>query len=70
MTPAPALPGETICGAAFMMLSGIYPIWGMRALPGHPATGLTIGFFTIAIGQPPSKAHQRLSDKNNWIRTE
>ena len=42
--PAVALVGGAIFGAA-------YVIWGVRALPDRPATGLMIGFLTIAVGQ-------------------
>ena len=34
-----------------MTLSGVYLVWGVSALPDRPATGLTTGFLTIAIGQ-------------------
>lgn len=49
--PALALIGGAIFGAAYVMLSGIYLIWGVRALPSRPATGLMIGFLTLAVGQ-------------------
>ncbi|MGV0876519.1 MFS transporter [Martelella sp. FLE1502] len=49
--PAFALIGGALFGAAYMMLTGVYLIWGVHALPDRPATGLTIGFLTIAIGQ-------------------
>tara|TARA_B100000678_G_scaffold267551_1_gene253176 strand:- start:177 stop:1310 length:1134 start_codon:yes stop_codon:yes gene_type:complete len=38
-------------GAAYVMLTGVYLVWGIRALPDRPATGLTIGFLSLAIGQ-------------------
>ena len=47
----PALLGGVLFGAAYVMLTGVYLIWGTNALPDHPATGLMIGFLTIAIGQ-------------------
>ena len=45
------LVGGALFGAAYVMLTGIYLVWGVRALPDQPATGLKIGFLTIAIGQ-------------------
>ena len=51
MMPALILIGGVFFGAAYVMLTGVYLIWGVRALPESPATGLTIGFLTIAIGQ-------------------
>ena len=49
--PAVALVGGAIFGAAYVMMTGVYLIWGVRALPDRPATGLMIGFLTIAVGQ-------------------
>lgn len=50
-TPALTLAGGVLFGAAYITLSGVYLVWGVSALPDRPATGLTIGFLTIAIGQ-------------------
>ncbi|WP_349294770.1 MFS transporter (plasmid) [Thioclava sp. 'Guangxiensis'] len=50
-TPALALTGGLLFGAAYVMLTGVYLIWGTHALPARPATGLMIGFLTIAVGQ-------------------
>ncbi|MBF6615743.1 MAG: MFS transporter [Candidimonas sp.] len=50
-TTALVLCGGILFGAAYIMLTGVYLIWGVMALPDRPATGLTIGFLTIAIGQ-------------------
>lgn len=50
-TPALALIGGALFGAAYVMLTGVYLIWGVRALSDRPATGLMIGFLTIAVGQ-------------------
>lgn len=50
-TPLLALSGGALFGAAYMMLTGVYLVWGVRALPDRPAIGLTVGFLTIAIGQ-------------------
>ena len=47
----PTLVGGAIFGAAYVMLTGVYLIWGIRALPDRPATGLMVGFLTIAVGQ-------------------
>lgn len=49
--PASALLGGALFGAAYITLSGIYLVWGVSALPERPATGLTIAFLSIAIGQ-------------------
>ena len=49
--PALALIGGALFGAAYVMLTGVYLVWGIRALPDRPASGLMIGFLTIAIGQ-------------------
>ncbi|WP_414832715.1 MFS transporter [Afifella sp. YEN Y35] len=50
-TPATTLAGGALFGAAYVMLTGIYLVWGVAALSDRPATGLMIGFLTIAIGQ-------------------
>lgn len=50
-SPALALLGGVLFGAAYVMLTGVYLIWGVRAVAARPATGLMIGFLTIAVGQ-------------------
>lgn len=50
-TPALSLIGGALFGAAYVMLTGVYLVWGTHALPDRPATGLMIGFLTIAVGQ-------------------
>ncbi|WP_217648528.1 hypothetical protein [Halomonas sp. QHL1] len=50
-TPLLALCGGMLFGAAYIMLTGVYLIWGVSALSDRPATGLMIGFLTIAIVQ-------------------
>lgn len=50
-TPLLAAGGGALFGAAYIMLTGVYLVWGVRTLPDRPATGLTVGFLTIAIGQ-------------------
>ncbi|MDT0683442.1 MFS transporter [Roseicyclus sp. F158] len=50
-TPALAVIGGALFGAAYVMLTGVYLVWGTHALPDRPATGLMIGFLTIAVGQ-------------------
>lgn len=50
-TPATALLGGVVFGAAYVMLSGIYLVWGVVALPDRPATGLMVGFLSLAVGQ-------------------
>ncbi|PIA68864.1 MFS transporter [Pseudomonas sediminis] len=49
--PALTLLGGALFGAAYITLSGIYLVWGVAALPERPATGLTVAFLSIAIGQ-------------------
>ncbi|PYE80875.1 MFS transporter [Pseudoroseicyclus aestuarii] len=49
--PAPMLVGGAVFGAAYVMLTGVYLVWGTNALPDRPATGLMVGFLTIAVGQ-------------------
>lgn len=50
-TPALILIAGVVFGAAYVMLTGLYLVWGVRALSDRPATGLMIGFLTIAVGQ-------------------
>ncbi|WNL42471.1 YbfB/YjiJ family MFS transporter [Halomonas sp. PAMB 3264] len=50
-TPAMALIGGLLFGMAYIMLTGVYLVWGINALPERPATGLMVGFLTIAVGQ-------------------
>lgn len=50
-TPMLALVGGVLFGAAYITLTGLYLVWGVSALPNRPATGLMVGFLTIAVGQ-------------------
>ncbi|BES73364.1 YbfB/YjiJ family MFS transporter [Marinobacter nanhaiticus D15-8W] len=50
-TPVTTLGGGALFGAAYVMLTGVYLVWGVTALPHRPATGLMVAFLTIAIGQ-------------------
>lgn len=50
-TPALTLVGGALFGAAYVMLTGVYLVWGTAALPDGPGTGLMVGFLTIAVGQ-------------------
>ena len=50
-TPTLTLIGGVMFGAAYVMLTGVYLVWGTAALPDRPATGLMIGFLTFAVGQ-------------------
>lgn len=50
-TPVLTLVGGASFGAAYVMLTGVYLVWGTAAMPHRPATGLMVGFLTIAIGQ-------------------
>lgn len=50
-SPATTLAGGALFGAAYVMLTGVYLVWGVAVVPERPATGLMIGFLTIAVGQ-------------------
>lgn len=50
-TPSLTLIGGALFGMAYVMLTGVYLVWGTATLPGRPATGLMAGFLAIAIGQ-------------------
>ncbi|MFJ1301690.1 MFS transporter [Pseudomonadota bacterium AL_CKDN230030165-1A_HGKHYDSX7] len=50
-TAALALAGGALFGLAYITLTGVYLVWGVTALPQRPATGLTISFLFLAIGQ-------------------
>lgn len=50
-TPMLTLSGGLLFGVAYMTLTGVYLIWGVSALPARPATGLTVGFLALAVGQ-------------------
>ena len=50
-TPTLALGGGVLFGLAYIMITGVYLVWGVSALAERPATGLMVGFLTIAIGQ-------------------
>ena len=46
-----ALLGAALFGASYIMLTGVYLVWGTAVLPERPATGLTIAFLAFAVGQ-------------------
>ncbi|SEB05070.1 MFS transporter [Rubrimonas cliftonensis] len=50
-SPPLVLAGGALFGAAYVMLTGVYLVWGVRAFAQRPATGLMVGFLTIAVGQ-------------------
>jgi predicted MFS family arabinose efflux permease len=50
------LGGGLLFGAAYIMLTGVYLLWGVLALPHRPATGVTIAFLALAIGQTAGAA--------------
>ena len=50
-TSALSLIGGALFGAAYVTVTGVHLIWGVRALSDRPATGLMIGFLTMAVGQ-------------------
>ena len=53
---AVTLSGGALFGAAYIMLTGVYLLWGVSALPHRPATGVTIAFLALAIGQTAGAA--------------
>jgi len=46
-----ALVGGGVFGAAYLMLTGVYLVWGTAALPERPASGVTVAFLALAVGQ-------------------
>ena len=50
-TEATTFVGGVLFGGAYVLLTGVYLIWGVNTLPDRPATGLMIGFLMIAVGQ-------------------
>lgn len=43
--------GGALFGASYIVLTGIYLLWGVSALPCRPATGVMIAFLALAVGQ-------------------
>jgi predicted MFS family arabinose efflux permease len=43
--------GGALFGASYVLLSGVYLVWGLKILPGRPAVGLMVGFLMMAVGQ-------------------
>jgi len=43
--------GGALFGASYVLLSGVYLVWGLRILPDSPAIGLMVGFLMMAVGQ-------------------
>ena len=50
-SPSLVIGGGALFGAAYILLTGVYLVWGVSALPDRPASGLTVAFLAIAIGQ-------------------
>lgn len=50
------LGGGLLFGVAYIMLTGVYLLWGVLALPDRPATGVMIAFLALAIGQTAGAA--------------
>lgn len=50
------LAGGLLFGVAYIMLTGVYLLWGVAALPDRPATGVMIAFLALAIGQTAGAA--------------
>lgn len=49
--PALVMASGALFGAAYMLLSGVYLLWGVSALPERPATGVMLAFLTLSVGQ-------------------
>lgn len=49
--PLSALAGGAAFGASYLMLTGVYLVWGIAALPGRPAAGVMVAFLALAVGQ-------------------
>ena len=49
--PAAVLLSAGLFGVAYMMLTGIYLVWGVRVYSDRPAVGVGLPFLTIALGQ-------------------
>jgi hypothetical protein len=43
--------GGAFFGSCYVLLSGVYLVWGLKVLPERPATGLVVGFLMVAVGQ-------------------
>jgi len=48
---APTFAGGAVFGAAYLVLTGVYLVWGIAALPGRPAAGVMVAFLALAVGQ-------------------
>lgn len=49
--PGPTLLGGAVFGAAYLVITGVYLVWGIAALPGRPAAGVMVAFLALAVGQ-------------------
>ena len=49
--PALVYAGGGLFGASYLMLTGVYLVWGIAALPARPATAVTLAFLALAVGQ-------------------
>ena len=49
--PAMVYIGGGLFGAAYLMLTGVYLVWGISALPERPATAVTLAFLALTVGQ-------------------
>ncbi len=43
--------GAALFGASYMMLAGVYLVWGVGVFADRPAVGLGVPFLAIALGQ-------------------
>jgi len=49
--PTAVLTSAALFGAAYIMLTGVYLVWGIRVYDDRPAVGLALPFLMIALGQ-------------------
>lgn len=49
--PGPVLLGGAAFGASYLVLTGVYLVWGISALPERPASGAMVAFLALAVGQ-------------------
>lgn len=49
--PGPVLLGGAAFGASYLVLTGVYLVWGLSALPERPASGAMVAFLALAVGQ-------------------
>ena len=50
-TVASAVTAALLFGAVYVLLTGVYLVWGVAALAARPARGLALAFWALALGQ-------------------